>query len=131
MKYMLDTNICIYIIKKRPSRMFKIFESLEIGEAGISSITLAEMEYGVYKSKVPEKNKLALLKFLTPLTMLPFDDKAANAFGIIRAKLEKRGQPIGPYDLLIAAHAYAYRLTLVTNNTREFKRIKNLKIASW
>ncbi len=131
MKYMLDTNICIYIIKKRPARIFEIFRSLEIGEAGISMITLAELEYGVYKSKAPEKNKLALLKFLTPLAMLPLDDKAAHAFGIIRTELEKHGQPIGPYDLLIAAHAYACGYTLVTNNTREFKRIKNLKIANW
>ncbi len=131
MKYMLDTNICIYIIKKRPPRIFKIFESLEIGDAAISSITLAELEYGVYKSKAPEKNKLALIKFLTPLSILPFDDKAPHAFGIIRTELEKHGQPIVPYDLLIAAHAYAYKLTLVTNNTREFKRVKNLKIANW
>ena len=131
MRFLLDTNICIYIIKKRPPRIFKIFESLEIEDAAISSITLAELEYGVYKSKAPEKNKLALIKFLTPLSILPFDDKAAHAFGIIRTELEKQGQPIGPYDLLIAAHAYAYKLTLVTNNTREFKQVKNLKIANW
>lgn len=128
---MHDTNVCIYIIKKQPPRIFKIFKSLVIGEAAISSITLAELEYGVYKSKMPARNKMALIKFLTPLSILAFDDKAANAFGIIRTELEKNGQPVGPYDLLIAAHAYSRGLSLVTNNTREFKRIGNLKIENW
>jgi len=131
MKYLLDTNICIYIIKKKPATIFKKFESMKISDVTISSITLAELEYGVYKSSHRENNKIALTKFIAPIEILPFEENAARAFGEIRADLEQRGQIIGPYDLLIAAHAYANQLSLVTNNVKEFRRIKNLKIENW
>jgi len=131
LKYLLDTNICIYIIKRKPPKIFKKFESLKINDVAISSVTLAELEYGVYKSTQPEKNKIALTKFLAPIAILPFEENAAKAFGTIRTNLELKGRPIGPYDLLIAAHAYALGITLVTNNTKEFKRIKGLKLENW
>jgi tRNA(fMet)-specific endonuclease VapC len=131
MKYLLDTNICIYIIKRKPSKIFKKFESLRISDVAISSITLAELEYGVYKSTQPEKNTIALTKFLAPISILPFEDTAAKVYGIIRTNLELKGQPIGPYDLLIAAHAHSLGLTLVTNNIKEFKKIKDLKLENW
>jgi tRNA(fMet)-specific endonuclease VapC len=131
MKYLLDTNICIYIIKRKPSKIFKKFESLRISDVAISSITLAELEYGVYKSTQPEKNTIALTRFLAPISILPFEDTAAKVYGIIHTNLELKGQPIGPYDLLIAAHAHSLGLTLVTNNIKEFKKIKDLKLENW
>ena len=131
MKYMLDTNICIYIIKKKSRKLLDTFKSLEVGEVCISSITLAELEYGVYKSLFIEKNKIALASFLVPITILAFTDKAAVVYGNIRAELEKTGQPIGAYDLLIAAHAISENLVLVTNNTKEFDRIPILALTDW
>jgi tRNA(fMet)-specific endonuclease VapC len=131
MKYLLDTNICIYIIKRKPPKVFKRFESLRVSDVAISSITLAELEYGAYKSKHPENNIIALTKFLAPISVLPFEDNAAKAFGIIRTNLELKGLPIGPYDLLIAAHAHSLGLILVTNNIREFNRIKDLRLVNW
>lgn len=105
MKYMLDTNICIYIIKKKPHQISKNFVSHNRDELCISSITLAELEFGAYKSNNPLKNRSALAIFLADIKILPFDDKAATEYGDIRATLEKRGTPIGANDLLIAAHA--------------------------
>lgn len=131
MKYMLDTNICIYIIKKKPRKVFDIFKSLEVGDICISSVTLAELQYGVYKSQFVEKNKIALTAFLAPITILPFSDKAAVVYGNIRAELEKMGQPIGAYDLMIAAHALSERLVLASNNTKEFDRIQGLRVTNW
>jgi tRNA(fMet)-specific endonuclease VapC len=131
MKYLLDTNICIYIIKRKPPKIFKKIESLRISDVAISSITLAELEYGIYKSTQPEKNTIALTRFLAPISILPFEDTAAKVYGIIRTNLELKGQPIGPYDLLIAAHAHSLGLTLVTNNIKEFKKIKDLKLENW
>ncbi|MBZ4654222.1 MAG: type toxin-antitoxin system VapC family toxin [Peptococcaceae bacterium] len=131
MRYMLDTNICIYIIKKKPVQVFQIFNALKVGDVCISSITLAELQYGVYKSRFPERNKLALVNFLAPITILPFSDRASVLYGHIRAGLEKRGQIIGAYDLLIAAHALSEDLILVTNNTKEFSRIPNLTLKNW
>lgn len=131
MKYMLDTNICIYIIKKKPIQVFEIFNTLKVGDVCISSITLAELEYGVYKSQFPERNKLALANFLAPITILPFSDRASVIYGQIRADLEKQGQIIGAYDLLIAAHALSEDLIMVTNNTKEFRRIPNLTLKNW
>jgi tRNA(fMet)-specific endonuclease VapC len=131
MKYMLDTNICIYIIKKKPVRVFEIFKSLHVGDISISSITLAELQYGVYKSQFPDRNKLALASFLAPINILPFSDRASIFYGHIRADLEKSGQIIGAYDLLIAAHALSENLILVTNNTKEFNRIPNLPLRNW
>ncbi|QNB47660.1 PIN domain-containing protein [Thermanaerosceptrum fracticalcis] len=131
MRYMLDTNICIYIIKKKPVQVFQIFNALKVGDVCISSITLAELQYGVYKSQFPERNKLALVNFLAPITILPFSDRASVLYGHIRAGLEKRGQIIGAYDLMIAAHALSEDLILVTNNTKEFSRIPNLPLKNW
>jgi tRNA(fMet)-specific endonuclease VapC len=131
MKYMLDTNICIYIIKKKPVRVLEIFNNLNVGDVCISSITLAELQYGVYKSQFPERNKLALASFLAPINILPFSDNASLIYGRIRADLEKSGQIIGAYDLLIAAHALSENLILVTNNTKEFNRIQNLPLKNW
>jgi len=131
MKYMLDTNICIYIIKKKPLQVFDRLNKLPLGYVVISAITYAELEYGVEKSSDLDKNRIALLKFTAPLTIVPFSDKAAVTYGQLRAWLEKSGQIIGPMDLLIGAHAKAESLTLVTNNVTEFQRITDLKIENW
>lgn len=131
MTYLLDTNICIYIIKKKPLQIFNRFKSFPLGSIGISSITLAELRFGVEKSIQIEKNKMALEQFLLPLDILYFDDNAAIEYGIIRSYLENKGTPIGPLDTLIAAHAKSEGLTLVTNNESEFQRIDNLKIENW
>lgn len=131
MKYLLDTNVCIYIIKKKPSQVFEKLETLQINDIGISAITLAELEYGISKSTFPEKNKIALIKFLAPLEILPFTEKAAEIYGKIRSYLEKTGSIIGTLDLFIGAHAKSENLVLVTNNVTEFSRIPNLKIENW
>ena len=131
MQFMLDTNICIYIIKKKPRKVFDILKKLKIGDVCISAITLAELEYGAEKSQHRERNKIALVGFLAPLKILPFTDKSAIKFGEIRATIEKKGQVIGAYDLLIGAHALSENLTLVTNNTKEFSRIPNISLENW
>jgi tRNA(fMet)-specific endonuclease VapC len=131
MKYLLDTNICIYIIKKKPPEVLQKFSDCPVGEIGLSSITVAELEYGVQKSQQPERNEKALEKFIIPLEIAPFDYKASIAYGKIRAQLEAKGTPIGPLDTLIAAHALSLNATLVTNNTREFIRIPGLKVINW
>lgn len=128
---MLDTNICIYIIKTKPIKVFQAFQALNVGDVCISSITFAELQYGVYKSQFPERNKIALINFLAPIDILPFSGKAASLYGEIRAELEHKGQIIGAYDLLIAAHALSENLLLVTNNTKEFNRIPNLRLENW
>lgn len=131
MKYMLDTNICIYIIKKKPAKVLRALQKVAVGQVCISAITLAELEYGVAKSQHKEKNQIALAKFLVPIEILDFNDCAARMFGEIRADLEVRGKVIGPFDLQIAAHALAENLTLITNNQKEFSRVSDLKIKNW
>ena len=131
MEYLLDTNICIYIIKQRPINVFERFKSLSIGSLGISSITLAELQYGIMKSSSPEKNRDALDRFITPLEIIDFDFNATIAYGKIRADLERNGIPIGPLDTLIASHAKSLDLVLVTNNEKEFNRISGLKVENW
>lgn len=131
MKFMLDTNTCIYIIKQKPPKALKHFKAYSVGEIGISSIALAELRYGVAKSQHVQKNQEALDAFILPLEIVDFDEKAAKVYGEIRAALEKAGNLIGSMDMLIGAHALSLGLTLVTNNTREFKQIKNLKVADW
>lgn len=131
MEYLLDTNICIYIIKKRPINVFEKFKSLSIGSIGISSITLAELQYGIMKSSYPDRNREALDKFITPLEIVDFDYNATVEYGKIWADLERNGIPIGPLDMLIAAHARSLDLVLVTNNEKEFKRISGLKVENW
>ena len=131
MRYILDTNICIYIIKQKPIEVFEKFRGLPLGIVGISSITLAELVLGVNKSNQREKNQFALNQFLIPLDILDFDTDAALVYGIIRANLEKIGTPIGSLDTLIAAHVKSLGLTLVTNNEKEFSRVEGLKIENW
>jgi tRNA(fMet)-specific endonuclease VapC len=128
---LLDTNICIYIIKKKPVEVFEKFKNLTIGDVGISSITLAELQYGIEKSSSPEKNREALEKFLTPIEILEYGYDATVEYGKIRAELEKKGVPIGPLDMLIASHAKSLDMVLVTNNIREFERVADLKIENW
>ena len=131
MKYMLDTNICIYIIKHKPELAIKRFLEHDPDDICISSITYAELMYGVEKSQAVEKNRLAMSLFLSPITVVDFDGYAAEEYGRIRAELEKMGTPIGPMDMLIAGHAKSEGLILVTNNTREFNRVDNLVIEDW
>lgn len=131
MKYMLDTNICVYVIKKRPEQVLKKFMQYDPGELCISAITLAELEYGIENSSIPERNRLALAMFLSGIQILPFDDAAAEEYGKIRAALRRQGTPVGANDMLIAAHAKSKGLTIVTNNTREFDRIEGLTVANW
>jgi tRNA(fMet)-specific endonuclease VapC len=131
MNYLLDTNICIYIIKKKPAEVFEKFKTLTIGDVGISSITLAELQFGIEKSSNPEKNREALEKFLTPIEILDYGYEATVEYGKIRTELEKKGIPIGPLDMLIASHAKSLGVILVTNNEREFMRIVDLKIENW
>ena len=131
MKLMLDTNICIYIIKQQPVAVLKRFLEYQIGDIGISSITLSELRYGVAKSTHQEKNAKALDEFITPLEVVSFDEEATHVYGDIRATLEKAGTPIGSMDMLIAAHAVSLGIPLVTNNTREFVRIPTLNIIDW
>jgi tRNA(fMet)-specific endonuclease VapC len=131
MKYMLDTNICIYLIKKKPISVFEKFKQLSPGDICISSITLSELCYGVEKSKKKEKNLNALYQFIIPLGISDFDYNAAFEYGMIRTELENNGKLIGPMDILIASHARSLNMTLVTNNEKEFKRVENLRVENW
>lgn len=131
MKLLLDTNICIYIIKQRPPAVLRRFLEHQVGDIGISSITLSELRFGVAKSVQREKNAEALDEFVIPLEVVPYDEAAADACGDIRAALEKAGTPIGSMDLLIAAHAVSLGIPLVTNNTREFSRVPSLTVLDW
>jgi tRNA(fMet)-specific endonuclease VapC len=130
-KFMLDTNTCIYIIKRKPPDVLERFRRTEISEIGISSITLSELLYGVSKSSRPEQNQWALTQFIAPLEILPYGDDAAQYYGDLRVHLEKQGTPIGSLDMLIAAHALSIACTLVTNDEKEFIRIPNLNIENW
>ncbi len=132
MKYLLDTNICIYIINEKPENVLKRFEQYPVAEFGISSTTHAELQYGVEKSENKKTNQYALDEFLLPLTMLPFHGKKLIAcYGKIRTSLESEGKTIGPLDMLIAAHALNLDLTIVSSNLNEFSRIPNLKCENW
>jgi tRNA(fMet)-specific endonuclease VapC len=131
MNLLLDTNSCIYLIKKRPPSVLKRFDAYAAGTIGISSITVAELEFGVQKSQYPSQNQQALDQFLLPLVILDFDHEAARAYGKLRAWLETRGRVIGALDMLIAAHALSKGLSLATNNVREFSRVPGLKVLNW
>jgi tRNA(fMet)-specific endonuclease VapC len=128
MKYMLDTNMCIFIMKKNENVLKRFCLEHDVC---ISVITLSELEYGVEKSAAIARNRENLFAFLTLVDILPFDTSAAVCFGQIRTDLEKKGTPIGSFDLLIAAHAKSEGLTLVTNNTREFQRVDGLALEDW
>ena len=131
MKVMLDTNICIAIIKRKPPQVLKRFTAYKVGEIGISWVTLAELEFGVAKSQHQEKNQTALDEFVLPLEIANFDREMARVYGRVRATLESKGMSIGPLDMMIGAHALALGVTLATNNTKEFSRIKGLTVADW
>lgn len=131
MKYMLDTNICIFAIRNSNDNVLKKFHDHLDDELYISSITLAELMYGVEKNRKPEQNRNALLQFLTLIDIKEFSEKAAIEYGKIRAFLENQGTPIGPLDTLIAAHAVSENMILVTHNTKEFLRIPDLTVENW
>lgn len=131
MKYMLDTNICIFAIRNSNNNVLKKFREHLDDELYISSITLAELMYGVEKSRKPEQNRNALLQFLTLIDIKEFSEKAAIEYGKIRAFLENQGTPIGPLDTLIAAHAVSENMILVTHNTKEFLRVPDLTVENW
>ena len=131
MTLMLDTNICIYLIKEHPASVLERFASHPVGAIGMSVITLAELEYGVTKSSRPTRNREALEQFISPLEVAPFDRHATAAYGKLRTALEKKGQPIGSMDLLIAAHAISLDVRLITHNVREFGRVPSLRIEDW
>ncbi|MEJ5261670.1 MAG: type II toxin-antitoxin system VapC family toxin [Ignavibacterium sp.] len=130
-KYLLDTNICIYIINKKPESVIKKILQLKPGDIAISSISLAELYYGAYKSLNFTKNLVALQEFLIPFKILEFNNDDAFVYGKIRKDLEAKGKIIGAMDLLIASIALSRRLVLVTNNTREFSRINELAVENW
>ena len=131
MKYMLDTNIIIYAKNNRPEKVLAKFKEYNLEDLCISSITLAELEYGIQNSSNPDQNRLALMAFLSGITVVPFDANAANEYGVIRHELKKKGKLIGANDLLIAAHAKSLNLILITNNSKEFRRVKNLEVDNW
>ena len=130
MKYLLDTNICIYLINERPKKVLTHFKRHSLGDIGISSITASELAFGVAKSG-SSKNSAALEAFLLPLNVVDYDAGAAMIYGDIRATLEKQGKTIGPLDMLIAASALSRQLILVTNNEKEFRRVSKLKVENW
>jgi tRNA(fMet)-specific endonuclease VapC len=131
MKYMLDTNICIGLIRQKPQRLIERLTEHAPLEVGVSSITVAELAHGAQKSSQVEQNISALEQFLLPLEVASFDQRASITYGMIRAFLERQGNVIGSMDLLIGAHALSLDVILVTNNTGEFRRIPNLKIEDW
>jgi tRNA(fMet)-specific endonuclease VapC len=128
---MLDTNICIYIIREKPIKVLKKLHTFNLSDIAVSAITQSELEYGVAKSNRQKENHEALIKFLSPLEIIPYDDKAAADYGQIRNHLEKKSAIVGAMDLLIGAHARSIPMTLVTKNLREFKRIPGLRVENW
>ena len=130
-RYMLDTNMVIYAIKNKPSKVLEKIQQYEHEDIYISTITLAELEYGVSHSSKPEQNHMALMLFLSNINVVPYDDNAAIEYGPIRETLQAKGIPIGPYDMLIAAHAKSLGFVLVTHNVKEFERIPDLEIEDW
>lgn len=131
MRYMLDTNICIYAIKHKPEKVFQKLKETEPENVCISAVTYAELVHGVEKSAAVEKNRIALALLLSNIEIMSFDVNAANEYGTIRADLENKGTPIGPLDMMIAGHARSLGYTVITNNTREFSRVKGLNLENW
>ena len=129
--YLLDSNICVYIINGRPRKVVQKIKEYNPPEIKLSSISIAELEYGVSKSENREKNRQALINFASAFDIVDFNDDDAEIYGMIRADLEKKGQVIGPYDMQIAAQAISRNMVLVTNNVKEFCRVINLKIENW
>lgn len=131
MRFMLDTNLCIALIKRKPAKTLQKLTTLSPGEVGISAVTLAELRYGVAKSVQRERNAQALDAFVLPLEIADFDEAAADTYGQVRTALEKSGTPIGPLDTQIGAHALSLGAVLVTHNTREFRRVSGLAVEDW
>lgn len=131
MMFLIDTNICIYIMNDHPPEVIQKFREIGVGNIGISSITVSELQYGACKSKQIKKNLKRLDEFLSPFEVLAYDENASNYYGKIRSNLEEQGNVIGPLDMLIAAHALSENLTLITNNEKEFNRVKSLKVENW
>lgn len=131
MNFLLDTNICIYLIKGRPESVVRELQKHAVGDVGVSTITVAELYVGTAKSQARERSLSALQQFLAPLALADFDSTAAAMYGDVRAYLEKNGTPIGSLDTLIAAHALSLDVTLVTNNEREFRRVPGLQVVNW
>ena len=131
MRYMLDTNICIYVIKHKPEKVFRKIQTIHPEDVCISSVTYAELVHGVEKSAAVEKNRLALSMLLANMEILDFDAQAADCYGKIRADLEKKGRPIGPLDMMIAGHGQSLGYTVVTNNVKEFSGVSVLRIENW
>jgi len=131
MKWMLDTDACIAIIKREPQKALRKLQGKSIGQVGISSVTLSELTFGAEASARPEQNLEALREFLFPLEITPYDETCAFRYGSVRAKLKKKGRPIGSLDTMIAAHALALDVILVTHNTREFGQVEGLQLQDW
>ena len=131
MRYLLDSNICIYLIKKHPAEVLERFRQHSPQDVAISIITLFELQYGVEKSQYRQRSEGALAKFLLPLNLINLDRSSAIEAATIRVQLEKKGIPIGPYDLLIAGLARSRDMILVTNNTKEFERVVGLHMENW
>ncbi len=131
MTYTLDTNICSYIMRNSPPKVAAKFQTLKQKDVCISSIVFFELRFGVINSQRVDKNQSELEKFMRSLNIIPFDKKAAESAAVIRKNLQRSGTPIGPMDILIAAHALSKNATLVTNNTREFERVAGLTVENW
>lgn len=131
MQYLLDTNICIYIAKNKPPEVYAHFANLDVGQVGMSIITFGELWYGAQKSQQSERSIQKLLDLTRLIPVVNLNTDTARYFGTVRSELEKQGKPIGNNDLWIAAHALEANLILVTNNTREFERVPNLKLENW
>ncbi|RKX91262.1 MAG: VapC toxin family PIN domain ribonuclease [Spirochaetes bacterium] len=129
--FLIDTNICIYIMNNHPPQVIRKFREIGAGNIFISSITISELQYGVFKSNQIEKNTKRLEEFLRPFELISYGEKASVFYGEIRSYLEREGKTIGPLDMLIAAHAISEKLILITNNEKEFKRVKFLKVENW
>ena len=131
MKYMLDTNTCVFVLRHKPLCVTERFQQCAVNEVCVSAITVAELRFGADKSLQPEANHDKLSKFLMDVDIIDFDPGAADAYGEIRADLERRGQTIGALDMLLAAHASSEDLIFVTHNTSEFQRVKGLQLEDW
>ena len=131
MIYMLDTDTCIYTIKKNPPAVFENLRRFSPDSVGISAITEAELRFGMSNSSKPEQNHRVLDQFLAPFQIVSFESSAAAHYGEIRSHLRRKGTPIGNMDLLIASHARSLSVTLVTNNMKEFKKVPGLKVENW
>ncbi len=130
-RYMLDTNICISILRGNSETLINNLQTLDPNDVAISAIVFAELQFGVRKSAAPAKNSIKLVNLCAPMTILPFDSIVAEYYGEVRTYLERQGTPIGPLDMLIAAHALAVNAILVTNNEREFRRVDGLRVENW